>query len=429
MTQKIAAALVCLLHSVLMLIPPYAALEPYARDQIAPSIVHVPAALLSYPFKAKSSSEVTLAKVKAGGFIKGVCHGNDNTEQMKGAGLGWNRSDIPFPFDENGGVRQEYKNYKERTLRLLQGGIKTMAVTPYPREYLKYGIDPRTDTEGIRSVAEFLITDLRDIVGALQITNELGVPRFSAPMESAQECVRFIGLTMQAMAPLKGNVLVGYNSAGPQVDHHLLMKPWLPYCDYVGLDMYVGTFIEFANWMFLYDLILDFIWSFTGKPVILCEFGYMSEGAAKTPEEKRVVLERYGVSSEAEARENIEAFVDALPAKMRDRVKNEASDYANYIFNTDFRNHLYAELPEKVVIKGYPHTPEGQAGFYTDIFARFEKKTFLVGAFIYCYSDSAECYYCGQSDCPVETRWGLVYMDGTEKSSYYAVKEALEKFE
>mgnify|MGYP003317637775 CR=1 FL=1 len=32
--------------------------------------------------------------------------------------------------------------------------------------------------------------------------------------------------------------------------------------------------------------------------------------------------------------------------------------------------------------------------------------------FIYCYQDSDKCYVCGQADCPVETKWGLVDAQG-----------------
>lgn len=49
---------------------------------------------------------------------------------------------------------------------------------------------------------------------------------------------------------------------------------------------------------------------------------------------------------------------------------------------------------------------------------------FLAGVFIDCYADSDMCYFCGQHDCPVETKWGLVDGRGNEKPSYYAVQAA-----
>ena len=49
------------------------------------------------------------------------------------------------------------------------------------------------------------------------------------------------------------------------------------------------------------------------------------------------------------------------------------------------------------------------------------------GAIVYSYSDSDACYICGQSDCPVETGWGLVDLDGNPKPAYHAVKEGFAK--
>jgi hypothetical protein len=168
----------------------------------------------------------------------------------------------------------------------------------------------------------------------------------------------------------------------------------------------------------------------TGKPVILCEFGYISGGAPKTPEEKRAVLQRYGVSSEQEAREKLELFMGNLKrvneTLWRRATSLASGNPADLLFNTLERNHFYSELPKGVVIKKYPHTPEGQAGFYRDLFPRLARLPFVLGAFIYKWQDAGECYLCGQSDCPQEgTCWGLLDFEGREKPAYYAVRDAL----
>jgi len=137
------------------------------------------------------------------------------------------------------------------------------------------------------------------------------------------------------------------------------------------------------------------------------------------------------VSSEAEARENLDAFVEQIrqvsPKTHSYMAGNASRDYADFLFQPDFCNHFYSELPAKTVIKQYPHTPEGQADFYRDIYPRLAQLPFLLGAFAYCWKDSESCYVCGQGDCPTETRWGLVDMQGREKPSYYAVRDALAK--
>ena len=399
-------------------------LEEFVYKQFGPSLVHLPSSLLAYPLKPKTSEEVKIARQKAGGFIKGVCHGNANYEQMKGAGLEWNRCDIPFPFDESGNQREEYTHFKAKLQRYIDNGMKIMAVTPYPREFIRYGIDPRLpeNEARVKEIAVFLAQDLQGLAGVLQITNEMGLPRFTLPLTS-EEAVHFMGIQLEAIYPERGDMLIGYNSAGPQVDVHAMMRPYHQYCDYVGIDIYIGCFTSFGNYLWMYDVMLAYLWSFTGKPVLLCEFGYISGGVPKSPEEKQAVLQRYGASSEAEARQNVQEFVDRLPQKMQDYVRRNASgDWGNFLFNSDFKDHLYAELPVKTVIPAYPHTPKGQADFYRDILPRLKRKPYLIGAFIYCYADSPRCYVCGQEDCPIETRWGLITVDGEKKPAYDAVR-------
>ncbi|MDR1532317.1 MAG: hypothetical protein LBS62_09060 [Clostridiales bacterium] len=401
-------------------------LEKYVYSQLGPSLAYIPSSLVTYPFKVKITAEVSAAKEKVGGFIKGVCHANTDYEQIKGAGIEWNRCDIPFPFDYAGNLRDDYIRFKEKLKEYADNGIKIMAVTPYPDAFIEYGVDPRLpENEGrLKEIAIFLVQDLQGLAGALQISNELGVPRFVLPL-TTEEAIRFMAVQLEAIYPVRGDVLVGYNSAGPQADIHKMMKPYLKYCDYVGIDVYIGCFTSFGNYLWVYDMMLDYLWSFTGKPVILCEFGYIGDGAPKTPEEKRAALARYGASSEAEARRNIKDFVKRLPSSIQNQVTENASgDWGNFLFNSDFKDHFYAELPAKNVIPAYPHTPEGQAAFYRDILPRLMNKPYLLGAFIYCYGDSPRCYVCGQSDCPIETRWGLTAMDGREKPAYFAVRDA-----
>ena len=407
-------------------------MEAFVKDQILATLKHAPFHMVAGQFKKGSSAEVEACRRQLGGFVKGTCHPSERYAQIKGAGIGWIRPDVAFPFDQAGGPRQEYADWKEKMRRYRENGIRIMAVTPYPSEYIKYGIDPRTPRgeARVKEIAAFLIKDLRGVAGGFQITNEMGIPHFTLPL-NMKEAARFIGVQLEAMYPHRGNILIGYNSAGPQCDLHALLRPWLQYCDYVGIDIYIGCFFGVACWMGLFDAMLRYLWSMTGKPILLMEFGYISGGAPKTPEEKRAVLRRYGMSSEREAREKLDLFMENIKninEKMWERVtKNASGGYADYIFKSDYKNHFYTELPKRTVIKKYPHTPQGQAGFYRDIFPRLAGLPFLLGAFVYCWKDGEKCGYCGQADCPQETRWGLVDTQHREKPSYHAVRDALAK--
>jgi len=407
-------------------------MESFVKDQLIAALKYAPFNWAASYFKKASSPGTEAAKRRVGGFMKGVCHPSENYGQIRGAGLEWNRMDIAFPFDRAGNLRQEYLDWKEKARRYQENGIRIMAVTPYPRTFIEYGIDPRLpeNEARVREIAVFLLKDLRGLAEVYQITNEMGLPQFMKPL-TTKEAVRFIGIQLAAMHPFKGDVLLGYNSSGPQADLHSLMRPWLGYCDYVGIDIYLGCFVAAGNWMYMFEALMRYLWSLTGKPILLCEFGYISGGAPKTPEERRAVLRRYGVESEAEAREKLDLFMgnlEALQPKLHGRaVKLASGSAADLLFGTMERNHFYSEMPKGVVIKKYPHTPGGQADFYRDIYPRLTKLPFVLGAFIYAWKDSEKCGYCGQADCPQETRWGLVGTEQKEKPSYYAVRDALEE--
>ena len=408
-------------------------MEDFVKDQLIATAKYVPFHLAAGYLRRKDSPAARECRRKLGcNFMKGICHPSENYAQITGAGIEWNRADIAFPFDKDGNIRQEYLDWKEKIRRYRENGIRIMAVTPYPRTFIEYGIDPRLpeNEARVREIAVFLLNDLRDLAEAWQITNEMGLPQFMKPLNT-REAVRFIGIQLEAMYPLRGDMLLGYNSSGPQTDLHALMRPWHKYCDYVGIDIYIGCFVAIGNWMWIFDALLRYLWSMTGKPIILAEFGYISGGAPKTPEEKRAVLQRYGVGSEKEAREKLDFFLKnletAAPTLYKRAMKLASGSPADLLFNTMERNHFYSEMPKGVLIKKYPHTPEGQAGFYRNIYPRLAKLPFVLGAFIYNWKDGEKCGYCGQADCPQETRWGLVDTQQNEKPSYYAVRDALEK--
>lgn len=400
-------------------------MEQYIVDQIKYGLKYLPVNLAkSYFIKQSNSETVRMRK----DFICGVCHPKGDISKIADANIGWIRTDVPFPFNNDGSVNPSYERYKERCREFLKHGIKTMVVTPYHYDYTEYGIDVTSDEgkEQVREIARFLITDMKDVAGAFQITNEMGIPRFTIPL-TMEQAAEFIGVQLEAMAPLKGDIRVGYNSAGPQADLHLMLKPYHQYCDYIGVDLYMGCFDSFPGLMYFYDAVLRYIWAYTGKPVILQEFGYISGGHPKTKAQRNDVLKSYGFKNEDEARNNMVRFVEALPDDFTKRVKSLSEGnpdrYFPLLFRSELTNHLYTELPKITKIPGYDHTPEGQAKFYDYIIPHFYKQKFMAGMIIYCYSDSDECYVCGQSDCPIETRWGLVDRDHNPKPSYYAVKK------
>ncbi len=375
--------------------------------------------------------EIAVAEEKIGGFMKGVCHLDPQYELINEANVEWFRDDIPFPYNADGTISQHYENWKKQSMEYVNNGIKIFGITPYPDDYIAYGLDPRNpeSREGIQEIAKFYVEDLKGIVGAFQVTNEMGIDRFTLPL-TLDEAAEFIGMQLEAMYPVRGDVIIGYNLGGLAIAQlPFKMQEYHQYCDYVGLDMYLGCFEPVLKNADQFITLLNFVRLVTGKPVILCEFGYIGYGEPKTKEEKIAILQKYGYNSEEEARANIDDFINNLPKDMKEEIIRDYSDRtpeerANLIFNGEYSNHLYCELAEGMGLYRFPHTPEGQADFFEYIIPRIRKLDYVIGMNVYCWGDSDSCYVCGQSDCPVETGWGLVDGQGNPKPSYYAVQKA-----
>lgn len=403
-------------------------LEAYIKDMLLSAGRHIPGNVLRSFFAPQSSTEVDEARRKLGGFMKGICHPSGNYKQIRDGGFEWFRADCQFPFEIDGSLRPDYIKFRDTIKKYSENGLKIFLITPYPNEYVKAGVDPRLpeNEARVREIALFLLEDLRPWIGAIQITNEMGPPRFTKPL-TLDEAVRFMGIQLAALHPRRGDVLIGYNIAGPSANVVKRMQCWHRFCDYVGVDIYIGCFAPVGNALWLFDAMLRYAWMHTGKPIILTEFGYIGAGAPKTKEERREILRSYGVESEAEARRDIQAFAQRLNPHMRGYMERNASgDWGDFLFLPDFRNHFYKEMPRHYVIRKYPHTPEGQGAFYRNLIPRLTKKhPFLLGMVVYCYHDTDNCF-CGQKDCPIENVFGITTMDGMEKPAYWAIREAFK---
>lgn len=363
-----------------------------------------------------------------GGFIYGVCHPNEDYELLGDAGLKWVRFDIPYPVNAVGAVSGYYTEFKERCREYTERGFKVMAVTPYPRDYFNIaGYNPIEDVERTKEMAVFLYNDLKDITSAFQITNEMGKgSSFMLPL-TLEEASKFIGIQLEAINEAKekdgSNFPIGYNSAYLQKDLQKLMKPYLQYCDYVGIDLYFG--VQGKAKPSDYSKEVKKLYRMTHKPIIIEEFGFWSDGRPKTDAEKAEILGYYGYTTEAEAIADGMDFVNKLPPQFRERLKEEYPDseeqWSEIIFSK-MSNHFYGQA-SATTIENIPHTPEGQAEYFKIVMAELRKTRCLAGMIIYCCEDMGTCWYCGQSWCPFETKWGICDIEGNPKPAYYAVKD------
>ena len=92
------------------------------------------------------------------------------------------------------------------------------------------------------------------------------------------------------MYPIRGDIIIGYNLGGLSiVTLPFKMMEYHKYCDYVGVDMYLGCFEPVLKTPKQFKTILNFVRRVTNKPIILCEFGYIGLGEPKSKKEKQAI--------------------------------------------------------------------------------------------------------------------------------------------
>ena len=366
-----------------------------------------------------------------GGMIYGVCHPNENYEMLSDAGLGWVRFDIPYPYNQAGEISRSYISFKERCQGYADNGIKVMAVTPYPKDYVNIGgFNPAEDIERTKEIAVFLYNDLKDITGGFQITNEMGLATFMYPL-TLEDATAFIGVQLEAIDAAKkensDSFMIGYNQANVSASKDLnnLLKPYLKYCDYVGIDLYIG--VQTKDKATDYSKRIKKLYRQVCKPVIVTEFGFWSDAGSKTEQEKKEILGYYGYSSEEEAIADGKNFISKLPPQFQNTLfyefPGQEDQWAEIVFSK-CSGHFYGQTSDDT-LENVGFTPEGQAEFYRRVIPEMRKLNCVAGMIIYCCQDMAICWTCGQSWCPYETKWGIFNFDGTPKPAYYAIKETI----
>ncbi len=357
---------------------------------------------------------------KTGGFIKGICHPNDNYDLLKDAGLRWVRRDVPYPFEADGSISKSYTDYKARCQAFEDNGIHCINVTPYPSEFLHHGVDVTT-AEGLAKAGEVCEFIARDYIGmrtCWQITNEMHIRHFRAPLNDVQ-AKNFIIACMKGFKRGNPNAPVGHNS---------IDREWMDFCveidrecdcDFTGVDLYDGTWSNggpdtFIPWV-------EEIYAHIRKPIIFMEFGFSSTGGII--EDPKVEMDSYaqsvGFKDFEDAIANMDAFIETFPERIKRRILLCVPE--------DRLGCIMASMLH-VAKKWYtdckiPHSEEGQAEFYAQLLPKLLEHPYVGGAVIYCLKDSTRCFYCGEPDCPCETAWGLIRIDESLKPAYHTVKE------
>lgn len=324
-----------------------------------------------------------------------------DTELLREAGIGWIRHGFRLPFaDRVGGEpTEEHSERRAEAAALAAGGFKIMGVSPGP------GIATRQpDAEGklcltwqdglpqwfgalgsdeflrnYQDMCEWLADDLRGIVTAWQIANELDISQFAGPLDASQAC-DLIEHGARGLKAADASLLVGHNPAGSENAYYFfdrLFKSADSLLDYCGVDGYYGTWQSGGpqNWA---ERIAE-LHALTDMPVLVNEWGFSSAGELMTEEQRGSGLS-------------------------------------------------VCDLKKWARGWGPGHTPEGQARFVEAAFEAFRsERSALLGLFFYRWEDQERCWQCGEPDCPAETAWGLVDLEGRPKPSFHAFKEGVRR--
>jgi len=324
---------------------------------------------------------------------------NADVALLQEAGIGWVRQNFGYPFvSELGGeLTEEYRRAKATAQAWREKGFRVMGVTPL------VGIGKQEpDAQGrlrtawhdfapvymgplgadaflrqYRALCAFLADDLRGLVGAWQVANELDIPIFAGPLNPRQACDLILA-GAHGLKDTDSSLIVGTNTAGSAKAYYLYGRlhadPQAP-LDYCGVDAYYGTWEEGGpeKWA---ERIAELA-VLSGVKVLVNEWGYASAG---------------GLLTEAERRGS------------------------PYVCQHRKWYHTW----------GAGHTPEVQAEFVRVAYEGFRtNRELLMGAFFYRWEDQASCWQCGAPDCPAETAWGLVTMDQQPKPAFYAFREGV----
>ncbi len=332
-------------------------------------------------------------------FINGVCtHEKAPIALLKEAGVEWVREGVPYPYLDRRGdrVSEEYRIVKETIKHYADAGLKVMASALQPGSGLR-----EPDEEGnlvlkwhaahpewfgemgtdkflgnFEQTAAWLANDLKGMVQAWQIGNELDWMQFAGPLNPKQACDLILA-GARGVKSVDPAALVGHNMAGCDKAYfffaYLFTEENRRLMDYCGIDGYYGTWGPGGpgSWA---DRIRE-LYDLTGTRVILNEWGFASAG---------------GVMSEKEKKSGLSTC----------QLKKWAHTWGN------------------------GHTPLGQADFIEDAFAAMaSRRDMLLGQFYFRWADQEKCWQCGQPDCPAETAWGLVDRLGNPKPSFKAYKK------
>ena len=338
------------------------------------------------------------------GHMTGItpAHNNPDFALMRELGVRWVRLAYPFPFsDEKGTLSQGFLNADKQIEKFRSEGFEILSSftgpgsmryipeagkTVYYRavpEYLGNPSDERY-SELLYEAAVFTGEYTRGRISWWQIANEPDIDIFYGPL-TEQDNIKF--LLNAANGIIKGNpdaqcgINIGYiNDYARMLMREMYAVPDSPFA-YLGIDGYMGSWQPGGpqTW----TPYIEETAKLSGKPIIINEWGFSSL--------------QWG-----------EKYTDV-------ELKNH--------YNQDVCRNKYW-----TITWGKGHTPEEQARYISECLPIFAEHPDVIGNFFFRWSDTRECWQCGEADCPAECAWGCVDSDQNPKPAYHALKEGTKLY-
>ena len=344
-------------------------------------------------------------EIKAKDKIRGIVYAytpEKRYDMVKDLGIEYIRLNVPFPWTDkmHGTVSDAWNYIKEEFREAVNAGLKVMPSTPgmggwgYDAEkdiscwkdsWPEFVGKPGTP-EFYANVAEttkFMCEDLGDLAdGMWQCMNEIDIETFRGDysIEIATDTCRASAAGIVAANP---NAICGTNFAGwydfAKEVGDLLFRPGHHF-GYVGDDQYYGSWQPHTveKW----NETLDEMWERWNIPILVNEWGYSSEGATLT-----------------------------------ERPTELTPGWSDVCMTKSWYNEVEGG-----------HNEDTQAEYFRRGLEIFAKHPHVLGNFVFCFSDAAHCWHCGQPECPAECFWGITDVNCKPKKAYYAVKKAIQEY-
>ena len=324
-------------------------------------------------------------------FIFGVSCGQKDLKKeetlklLRRLGAEWIRTQIaayPFKNSEKRRITEGFYNFKNMIKKIRQKGFKIMLITFLPKDIPGSFDRPRSNEyfNNCENLCSFIAKQFSSDIQYWQIANEMNLKIFRSPL-TIDEAIEFLKACGKGIKKGNSSAKIGVNMADLDKTalymYKRLYKDGEEIFDYAGIDGYFGSWQPGgpSSW----NPALENLYKLISKPIIIQEFGYPSKGSVMTDEERSTGI---------------------YPCKLKK---------------------WWFKWKEG-------HTEREQAEYLTAALKIFLSKPYVIGAFYFCWSDREKCWQCGSSDCPVETGWGLVDINGKPKESYYAYQKVISSF-